>query len=136
MFRPHLNTTFSVASSEGARLPLLLARVTEGPADEHIEQFSLMFHAAAGAALPHGTYAFEHPAAVHLTEVRAALVAAGVAPTYSNAAPDANMSTGGIVVGGGATAANTGGGQAHANMQPYLAMTYCIALQGIFPTQG
>ena len=27
----------------------------------------------------------------------------------------------------------TGGGQAHENMPPYVAMTWCIALQGIFP---
>jgi microcystin-dependent protein len=27
-----------------------------------------------------------------------------------------------------------GGSQAHVNMQPYLTLTYCIALQGIFPS--
>jgi microcystin-dependent protein len=30
----------------------------------------------------------------------------------------------------------TGGGQAHDNMQPTLAIVYCIALTGIFPTFG
>ncbi|HZF96002.1 MAG TPA: tail fiber protein [Allosphingosinicella sp.] len=29
---------------------------------------------------------------------------------------------------------NVGGSQAHLNMQPYLALTFCIALQGIFPS--
>ncbi len=29
-----------------------------------------------------------------------------------------------------------GGGQPHNNMQPYVAMNYCIALQGIFPPRG
>lgn len=29
---------------------------------------------------------------------------------------------------------NYGGSQAHTNMQPYLALTFCIALQGIFPS--
>ena len=28
-----------------------------------------------------------------------------------------------------------GAGQEHANMQPYLAVNYCIALQGIFPSR-
>jgi microcystin-dependent protein len=28
-----------------------------------------------------------------------------------------------------------GGSQAHLNMQPFLALTFCIALQGIFPSQ-
>ncbi|KZL12671.1 Phage Tail Collar Domain protein [Pseudovibrio axinellae] len=30
----------------------------------------------------------------------------------------------------------SGGGQAHENMQPYLALTYCIALQGLFPSRN
>lgn len=32
------------------------------------------------------------------------------------------------------TVANTGGSQAHLNMQPFLAISFCIALQGIFPS--
>jgi microcystin-dependent protein len=30
---------------------------------------------------------------------------------------------------------NVGGSQAHLNMQPFLVLTFCIALQGIFPSQ-
>ena len=33
-----------------------------------------------------------------------------------------------------ATITNVGGSQAHLNMQPFLALTFCIALQGIFPS--
>jgi microcystin-dependent protein len=29
---------------------------------------------------------------------------------------------------------NVGGSQAHLNMQPYLVLSFCIALQGIFPS--
>jgi len=29
---------------------------------------------------------------------------------------------------------NAGGSQAHLNMQPFLSLTFCIALQGIFPS--
>jgi microcystin-dependent protein len=32
------------------------------------------------------------------------------------------------------TISNVGGSQAHLNMQPYLTLTFCIALQGIFPS--
>ena len=32
------------------------------------------------------------------------------------------------------TITNVGGSQAHQNMQPYLTLTFCIALQGIFPS--
>src|ERR1700682_4053363 len=31
---------------------------------------------------------------------------------------------------------NTGGSQAHLNMQPFLTLSFCIALQGIFPSQS
>lgn len=31
---------------------------------------------------------------------------------------------------------NVGGSQAHLNMQPFLTLTFCIALQGIFPSRN
>ena len=31
---------------------------------------------------------------------------------------------------------NTGGSQAHTNMMPFLTINFCIALQGIFPSQN
>jgi len=34
------------------------------------------------------------------------------------------------------TIAPQGGGQPHDNMQPYLALNFCIALQGIFPSRN
>lgn len=34
------------------------------------------------------------------------------------------------------TVANAGGGQAHDNMQPFLALFFCIALQGLFPSRN
>lgn len=35
-----------------------------------------------------------------------------------------------------AAIAPSGGSQPHPNMQPYLAMTFCIAIQGIFPSRN
>jgi microcystin-dependent protein len=34
------------------------------------------------------------------------------------------------------TIANVGGSQAHSNLQPYQVLTFCIALQGIFPSRN
>ena len=34
-----------------------------------------------------------------------------------------------------AAISNVGGSQPHQNMQPFLVLTFCIALQGIFPSQ-
>ena len=47
-------------------------------------------------------------------------------PVYS---PPANLTT---INPGSVT--NTGGSQAHLNMQPFLTLSFCIALQGIFPS--
>ena len=35
-----------------------------------------------------------------------------------------------------AAVSNTGGGQAHDNMPPYLILNFCIALQGVFPSRS
>lgn len=37
---------------------------------------------------------------------------------------------------GSGTIQNAGGGQAHDNMQPYLAVNFCIALRGLFPSRN
>lgn len=34
------------------------------------------------------------------------------------------------------TVSNTGGSQPHNNMSPYIAVNFCIALQGIFPSRN
>jgi microcystin-dependent protein len=62
-----------------------------------------------------------------------AVEVAGVTATYSSDAPDSNMRAGSVNV--ATTSAMAGGGQPHGNMQPYLVLNYCIALQGIFPSR-
>jgi microcystin-dependent protein len=47
---------------------------------------------------------------------------------YNPNSPNAALSPGVI--------SNTGGSQAHNNIQPYLTLNFCIALQGIFPSQN
>jgi microcystin-dependent protein len=58
-----------------------------------------------------------------------ALLAAESTPMY--APPDANLVA--LVPG---TITNIGGSQPHVNMQPFLTLTFCIALQGIFPSRN
>ena len=41
---------------------------------------------------------------------------------------------GNLVATNAATVTSTGGSQAHLNMQPFLTLSFCIALQGIFPS--
>ncbi|MBL8093677.1 MAG: phage tail protein [Anaerolineales bacterium] len=39
-----------------------------------------------------------------------------------------------LVAAGASAITNVGGSQAHLNMQPFLVVSFCIALQGIFPS--
>lgn len=41
---------------------------------------------------------------------------------------------GGLVAMSPSSIANVGGSQAHQNMQPFLTLSFCIALQGVFPS--
>lgn len=54
--------------------------------------------------------------------------AADASTLYSSGNANSAMNAG--VIG------NTGGSQAHENRQPFLALNFCIALQGIFPSQN
>ena len=59
-----------------------------------------------------------------------AQVTAGVDFVYSSGSDNLNVTL------NSASIANVGGGQAHENMQPYLALNFCIALQGLFPSRN
>ena len=60
LFRPHVSSTFAVASA-GTRSVLALAKVTEEPPSSRVEQFSLVLHGEAAVPLPDGIYNFQHP---------------------------------------------------------------------------
>jgi len=62
------------------------------------------------------------------TVVPAANVPASVAGMYGPPTQLTSLSP--------AAVQNSGGSQAHQNMQPFLTLNFCIALQGIFPSQN
>jgi len=62
------------------------------------------------------------------TQSPAGAVLAKSAQVYRGTGTQVNMKSG--------TMLNNGGGQAHNNMQPYLAVHFCIALQGLFPSRN
>ncbi|HLF26215.1 MAG TPA: tail fiber protein [Anaerolineae bacterium] len=57
------------------------------------------------------------------------LLAAEASPMY--APPDGSLVS--LVAG---TISSIGGSQPHTNVQPFLTLTFCIALQGIFPSRN
>lgn len=67
--------------------------------------------------------------------------AAGTAPGaagafLANAGSDVYVSPQSLVPMSPGAVGNVGGGQPHENMQPYLTLSFCIALQGIFPSRN
>lgn len=73
-----------------------------------------------GTNLPGAT---EFLASAYTSQIGSPLV-----PLYSTDAPSQALSPNAI---GGA-----GGSQPHENLMPFLVLNYCIALQGVFPTQN
>jgi microcystin-dependent protein len=57
-----------------------------------------------------------------------AVLAKAPANFYASAAQLTTMNAGSVT--------NAGGNQPHTNQQPYLVLSFCIALQGIFPSQN
>jgi microcystin-dependent protein len=102
-------------------------------------------HVGAGHTL--GERAGEQAHTLSIAEVptHTHAVAASSTATGGSATPNGNYLGGGNNVyqpaNGGTlttmrpdTVTNTGGSQAHLNMQPFLSLNLCIALQGIFPS--
>lgn len=57
-----------------------------------------------------------------------ALLANGGTDSYTGPNNLTDMNSGAVL--------NVGGGQAHENMQPFLTLNFCIALQGLFPSRN
>jgi len=55
---------------------------------------------------------------------------------YNNAAPANGEALGGVSHNLSATIGNNGGNQAHENRQPFLVVSWCICLQGIYPSRS
>ncbi len=97
--------------------------ITEMPTHNHVAQASNTVALASAAGItPTNTKA-----------VAQGLVAQGGGATtpaliYGTGAPGSTMSSD--------TISNAGGSQGHENRQPFTVLTWCMALQGIFPSQN
>lgn len=74
----------------------------------------------------------------HTHSVVASLTPGGQVATggkvFANTGANTFGAPSGLSAMGAAMLTNTGGSQAHLNMQPFLTLSFCIALQGIFPS--
>ena len=86
-------------------------------------------HTLSIAAMPAHTHVATATSEVQNTIVPGGNYLATTAPSeFYSGTPSTPMSP--------AALSNTGGSQAHQNMQPFLTLNFCIALQGIFPSQN
>lgn len=74
--------------------------------------------------------------AIHTHALQAGGTAAGTNPSNSIPAVDTVQVYGAATgtLGPNATSPNQGTGAPHANIQPYLTIAYCIAVEGIYPS--
>jgi microcystin-dependent protein len=80
-----------------------------------------------------------HNHILNASSTNAGAVAIPTSNYLSNAAPNEIFSSGSglqAVALQPATISNIGGSQPHYNMQPYLVLNFCVALQGIFPSRN
>jgi microcystin-dependent protein len=88
----------------------------------------------AGGEVNHTLILSEMPAHTHAVAASTGTPnAAAPASNYPTTLPGAYLSSANTTLSPGSTA--TGSGQSHSNMPPYLAVNFCIALTGIFPSQ-
>lgn len=90
-----------------------------------------------GGEATHTLMTNEIPAHNHLVNASSANASVGnVAPTSTWANPGANAyNPSGKVLMDARALATSGNGQPHPNMQPYLALQFCIATSGIYPSR-
>jgi microcystin-dependent protein len=126
-------TSFALPDMRG-RVPMHVGRSNGGEAHREGQKSGEETHTLSAGEMP------QHDHVLNATNVAAnssipddALLAetpTSVGPIYSDAGADPNVSLASTSV------ANVGGGQAHENMQPYIAVNFCIALQGLFPSRN
>jgi microcystin-dependent protein len=80
----------------------------------------------------------EMPAHTHFVNASSAASGGNNSPVgrFLGGAADAYHSATALTPLRAGTITNVGGGQAHQNDQPFLVLTFCIALQGIFPSRS
>lgn len=125
-----LGTTFGGDGRVNFALPDLRSRVPIHVGGGHTlgERGGEPAHTLSIAELPTHTHVLQATTTDAAVAVPTANYIARLAPANPFIAP------GTLATMNAATVSNTGGSQAHLNLQPFLTLNFCIALQGIFPS--
>ena len=125
-----LGTTFGGDGRVNFALPDLRGRVPIHVGSGHTlgEKGGEQAHTVSIAELPTHTHVLNATSNNAAQPIPTGNLISRMAPQNPYIAP----ATLGTMIAG--TVGNTGGSQAHLNMQPFLTLSFCIALQGIFPS--
>jgi microcystin-dependent protein len=123
-----LGTTFGGDGRVNFALPDLRGRTPIHVGSGHTlgERGGEQAHTVSSAELPTHTHTFNASQASADTALTANTMFGTSNNAYAGASNLTSINSG--------TITNTGGSQAHLNMQPFLTLSFCIALQGIFPS--
>ena len=121
-------TSFALPDLRG-RTPIHVGTSNGGPFHAEGSKSGEETHTLNAAEMPnhdHASHAVQGGANSPLPTSNA--LAGPASALYRDGTNLTHISTGSIL--------NVGGGQAHENMQPYIAVNFCIALQGLFPSRN
>jgi microcystin-dependent protein len=125
-----LGTTYGGNGQTNFALPDLRSRtpIHMGGGHTQGERGGEQAHTLSIAELPTHTHTAQAASAASNTPIATNNVLASANNVYGPAANLTSLSPTSVT--------NVGGSQAHLNMQPFLTLNFCIALQGIFPSQN
>lgn len=122
-------TTFALPDLRG-RTPIHVGRSDGGEHHSEGSKTGEETHTLSANEMPQHDHRLKASNAVgNRSNPSGSILARGPADIYGPVAG----ATGDMAAG---TVTNVGGSQAHNNMMPYLALNYCIALQGLFPSRN
>jgi microcystin-dependent protein len=127
-----LGTTYGGDGRQNFALPNVQGRVPIHVGGGHVlgEQGGEPAHTLSISEIPTHAHTLNGVSNYGTTPVPANALLARTAPANPYEAPNQLGAMNGASIG------NVGGSQPHVNMQPFLAVSFCIALQGIFPSQN